>query len=323
MTKILVIRFSSIGDIVLTTPLLRCLKNQMHDGVEIHYICKKEFAGLLEYNPHVSKIYTIEKSTREVADQIDSEQYDYFIDLHNNLRSRMLKRRHKVLDFKLSKLNWEKWLWVNLGINILPDKHIVDRYLETVKGFGIVNDQKDLEFYFNPNQQFQLDTYNLKSNAYVAWVIGAAHEGKRLSVLNTKKVLSHIDYPVALIGGAQDEELGTNISAEFENVINLAGKLNIDQSARVIKDAQLVVTPDTGMMHIAAAFKKNIISLWGCTVPGFGMYPYLPGANSIQIEPAGLRLRPCSKLGNRCYYRGKCINRIDTNSLISEIRKRC
>ncbi|HKL02363.1 MAG TPA: hypothetical protein VJ911_01755, partial [Cryomorphaceae bacterium] len=147
MTKVLIIRFSSIGDVVLTTPVVRNLKNQLDGSVEIHYLTKTKFRTLVEPNPHISKVYSIEKSTNEVIEALQSEAYDYVVDLHKNLRSARVKRALKALDFTFEKLNWEKWLLVNFGIDRLPRIHIVDRYMDAVSAFGIENDDKGLDYF--------------------------------------------------------------------------------------------------------------------------------------------------------------------------------
>ena len=131
--KILVVRYSSIGDIVLTTPIVRCLKQQLDGNVEIHYLTKKNYNSLLENNPYITKVHTIEKNNSEVAQQLKNEQFDYIIDLHKNLRSKGISRRLGTLRFTFDKLNVKKWLLTNFKINTLPDIHIVDRYFEAIK----------------------------------------------------------------------------------------------------------------------------------------------------------------------------------------------
>ncbi len=108
--KILIIRFSSIGDIVLTTPVMRCLKQQLEGEVELHYLTKNQYQSILTSNPNVEKVYGIDKSTNEVIEQLKNEQYDYIIDLHKNLRSKRVTRKLKALSFTFDKLNYQKWL---------------------------------------------------------------------------------------------------------------------------------------------------------------------------------------------------------------------
>ena len=165
MPKILIIRFSSIGDIVLTSPVIRCLKLQT--GSEIHYLTKQPFVALLKNNPHVSKVFAIDKSVGEVLPALRREKYDYIIDLHHNLRTFILKWRLPfVKSYAFKKLNFEKWLLTNFKINRLPKTHIVDRYLETVKSLGVKNDGQGLDFFLpedllNPPESVRAGFQNL------------------------------------------------------------------------------------------------------------------------------------------------------------------
>ena len=114
--KILVVRFSSIGDVVLTTPVVRALKNQL-DFPEIHFLTKKPFASILDGNTNVDRIITIEKSIDEVVDQLKLEKYDWVIDLHNNLRTASLKKKLRRPSKTFNKLNIRKWLLVKFKID--------------------------------------------------------------------------------------------------------------------------------------------------------------------------------------------------------------
>ena len=320
MTKFLVIRFSSIGDIVLTSPVVRHLKNQVFDGAEVHYLTKKQYEGILINNPNIDKIYTIENSTAEIREQLANEEYHYILDLHVNIRSRMVKRHTKVLSFDLNKLNWQKWLWVNFGVNRMQDRHIVDRYLETISSFGIINDGKGLDYFIpeeaNKKSKDFLEEYGL--NEYYVLVLGAVHPGKRFSEGKVIDILSKQNKPVVLIGGQQESDFGNILAKKFDHVINVCGATTIDESAAIMNFSKFVVSPDTGMMHIAAALGKDIISYWGCTHPGLGMSPYFPGEKSVIIQPKNRNKRPCSKLGNRCKYgsKNRCPDAIEDQVII-------
>lgn len=324
-TRILVIRFSSIGDIVLTTPVLRRLKLQLEGDTEIHFLTKKKFALLLEANPYITKIHTIEKTVQEVLPELENLNFDYIIDLHNNIRTSVIKRRLKTLSFTFNKLNFKKWLWVNLGINRMPNVHVVDRYLDTIKAFGTADDGKGLD-YFIPegavlNQESLPANFN---NGYVAIAIGGMHFGKKMSKEKLAAICKQINMPIVLLGGKEDEQDGAYIKDQAgAHVYNAAGKFTLHQSADCLRKAQLVITGDTGMMHIASAFGQKIISLWGCTVPGLGMSAYRPHAASIILEPTGRKKRPCSKLGNRCKYgiENRCIEQISNETILNAIQQ--
>ncbi|MGB5976512.1 MAG: glycosyl transferase, partial [Cyclobacteriaceae bacterium] len=134
--KVLVIRFSSIGDIVLTTPVVRALATQLEE-TEVHYCTKKQYASLVSDNPYINKVHLLEGKLDELIAQLKAENFDYIIDLHRNLRTRMIKLRLGVKSSSFDKLNREKWLMVNFNINRLPNRHIVDRYMDTVEPLGV------------------------------------------------------------------------------------------------------------------------------------------------------------------------------------------
>lgn len=323
--KILVIRFSSIGDIILTTPVLRALKTQLEGEVETHFLTKKKYEMILEHNPHVDKIHTIERTVQEVLPQLEKEGFDYIIDLHRNIRTSVVRRRLKTLSFVFKKYNFEKWLWVNFGINRMPQVHIVDRYMETLRGFGVKDDGQGLEYYIPEGMGIKPDQLpEMHRKGYIALVVGAMHEGKKMSVSRLAAYCAKIGHPVVLIGGKEDETPGSEIAAQAgSHVYNACGKFNFHESADCLRRSELVVTGDTGMMHIASAFRKKIISMWGCTVPGFGMYPYRPDAASVILEPHDRHKRPCSKLGNKCKYgmQNKCIDQIREDELLAAIER--
>jgi heptosyltransferase-2 len=324
MTKLLVIRFSSIGDIVLITPVLRAIKEQFDGENEIHVLTKRSYAPVLEGNPNITKVHTIEHSTQEVIADLKSENFDYIIDLHSNLRSRSVKRTLKCQSFTVRKYNIQKWLWVNFGINRMPHNHIVDRYLETLKGIGIHSDERGLEYYIPERDAFdEHELPEVMRKPYIAFAIGATHDGKKLSASRIIEVAKSIQKPLVLLGGKEDFETGEAIAGACGNgVLNACGKWSLHRSADAVRRAELVLTGDTGMMHIASAFTKKIISLWGCTVPGLGMSAYKPHPSSIIIEPKPrnrfrFHSRPCSKLGNRCKYgmNNRCIDQIEITEI--------
>jgi len=323
MPKILLLRFSSIGDIVLTTPVIRCLKEQVKD-IEIHYLTKQSFVSLIDSNPHVTKVYSIQKNIAEVLSQLKKERYDYVIDLHHNLRTKQVIWALRKPAKSFPKLNFKKWLLVKLKINKMPVIHIVDRYFEAASQFKIKNDLKGLDFFISQKDEVNLNEMPIKfSKGYIAVVIGAQHFTKRMPNDKIVEMCKTLLLPVVLIGGKEDLINASIIEKELgKRVFNACGKYNLFQSASLIKQAQLVISHDTGMMHIAAAFHKKIISIWGNTVPEFGMYPYEPPhpENSFIAEVKNLTCRPCSKIGKTACPKGhfKCMVNIDTNAILKQ-----
>jgi ADP-heptose:LPS heptosyltransferase len=297
--KILVVRFSSIGDIVLTTPVVRCLKQQL-PGVEVHYLTKTKFVGILSSNPHIDKLHTINRSINEVLSTLKSEKFDFMVDLHTNLRTKSLLWKLRVPSASFPKLNFQKWLYVRFKVNKLPEIHIVERYFETVKSLGVKNDQQPCDYFIASDDQVDVSTLGLEPNAYVAFAIGAQFATKRMPLNKLVEVCNAIEKPIVLLGGPEDAETAKAIiSHSTSNIQSQCGTLRLGQSASVVQQAELLVTHDTGLMHIASAFNKRIISIWGNTTPALGMYPYMPqnSKNYSIHQVEGLSCRPCSKIG--------------------------
>lgn len=300
MPKILIIRFSSIGDIVLTTPVIRIAKEQI-PGSEVHFLTKKSFHSIVKNNPYIDKCFLVEDNLSEVIEKLKEEKYDFVVDLHKNLRSAKVKRALKVPSKSFEKLNLEKWMFVNLKQNRMPDIHIVERYIQTLESFRVKNDNKGLDYFIDSVDEVSLtELPESHQNGYVGWVIGGSYFTKMLPANKIVEVLRKTNHPILLLGGPEDAEKGEDIRLKIgAQVFNSCGKYSLNQSASLVKQANKILTNDTGLMHIAAAFNKPILSFWGNTVPEFGMTPYLPQNphRSKIMEIKDLRCRPCSKLG--------------------------
>ena len=319
MVKFLLVRFSSIGDIVLTTPVIRCLKQQVKNA-EIHFLVKKQFYPVLKANPYIDRLHQLDNNFGALISVLRKENFHHIIDLHHNLRTFRLKWRLRILSFSFNKLNAKKWLLVNLKINKLPDIHIVDRYLQTVRLFDVVNDNKGLDYHIPAEEEIHItDLPDGYQQGFIIIVIGAKHFTKQMPNDKLVELCNHIVSPVVLLGGNEDfkkaEDVRNNCAKE---VLNLCGRYSINQSASLIKQSELVITPDTGLMHIAAAFGKRIISLWGNTIPEFGMFPYQAHHDSRIFQVHHLSCRPCTKIGfKKCPRKHfKCMNDIDIKEVI-------
>jgi len=355
VTKFLILRFSSIGDIILTTAVIRCLKQQYPDAI-VHFITKESYHALLKENPFIDKIYTIREDIGEVLAALKQENYDYLIDLHKNLRSFQLIFSLRKPYHSFPKLNLQKFLICSLKINILPDIHIVDRYFKAVEKLGIKNDGKGLDYYIPTETNPWEKIPGLPEKEYIALVIGGKHATKQLPPEKLLELCRQLTKPVVILGGPEDKATGEWLIDQLRSpqgivhspwsivhsqrtidpgqlqtksesssmdyglstidYFSTCGLLSLNESAALLRDADYVITHDTGLMHIAAALKKNIVSIWGNTIPAFGMYPYLPkdfsGYSKI-LEVKGLSCRPCSKLGYQKCPKGhfKCMKDVD------------
>jgi ADP-heptose:LPS heptosyltransferase len=323
--KFLIIRFSSIGDIVLTTPVIRALATADDDN-EVHFITKKKFSDTLNTNPYISKLYTIEKEITEIEDKLKAEKYDYIIDLHRNLRSRRLISMLGQASKYFNKLNYEKWLRVNLKWDILPNIHIVNRYMDTIAFLGIKYDGKGLDYFLDSENEEIFNTINISTTEkYYVFVVGGAHYTKQIPDELFINIGQKSKTKIVLLGGNEDIVKSNNIAEKIGNhCLNLVGKISLNQSAAIIKYSNKVLTPDTGLMHIAAAFKREILSIWGNTIPEFGMWALLPENSQKKnhvFEVKGLKCRPCSKIGfQKCPKKHfKCMKEQNLNEIIKAL----
>ncbi|MFA8299037.1 MAG: glycosyltransferase family 9 protein [Hyphomicrobiales bacterium] len=328
MKKILIIRLSSIGDVVLTTPVIRCVKQQTKDA-EIHFLVKKNFATVLEANPYVDNIHVFDGDLRQTVIDLKRQNFDFVIDLHKNLRSLRIKRALGAPSSAFDKLNLKKWLLVNFKRNKMPDIHIVDRYMDTVAELGVKNDNKGLDYFIPDGYKVDITSFPKEFHSgYIGIVIGGAHATKVFPENKLIELIQKIEKPVVLLGGPLDSIMGNRIvnACPDAAVFNSCGKYHLHQSASLVEQADKIISNDTGLMHIAAAFKKDIISIWGNTVPSFGMYPYVPEKeqeikNNI-LEVNDLPCRPCSKIGYDKCPKGhfKCMNNIKIEDILSRIK---
>ena len=326
MKKFLIIRFSSIGDIVLTTPVIRCVKQQVR-GAVVHYLTKKQFEPVLSANPYVDKIWLYDHDFNVLIPQLKAEGYDFILDLHKNYRSSFVCQHFSKKGYSFPKLNFSKWMAVHLKLNYLPDIHIVDRYLMAAEKMNVRNDGKGLDYYIPAEDEVSLTVLPEKHRSgYIAIVIGAKHNTKIFPAEKVAEICNGLLLPVVLLGGNEDRQRGGDITRlAGELVFNACGLFNLNQSASLVKQARAVLTNDTGLMHIAAAFNKPVVSVWGNTIPAFGMYPYLPKENpapSMIAEVQNLRCRPCSKIGyDKCPKKHfRCMNEIDCGEIVKFLR---
>ena len=324
--KILVLRFSSIGDIVLTSPVVRCLKKQA--GAEIHFLTKSRFAAIVEPNPYIDKVWSFQKEITELVPALKKEKFDWVVDLHKNLRTARLKWLLRRPSKAFHKINLEKWMLVRFKIDRLPRVHIVDRYMTTVKHLGVQYDGEGLDYFIPKKDEIAPHSLSpkIKAGNFTVVVLGANHATKRLPEEKLISICKSLKTESLVLLGGKDEYLtGERIVQQSGNhVLNLCGKISLHGSASLIKQARQVLTHDTGLMHIAAAFRKKIVSIWGNTVPEFGMYPFYPDTveYNTSIQHSDLTCRPCSKIGYPECPKGhfRCMNELDVSIICAALK---
>jgi ADP-heptose:LPS heptosyltransferase len=309
MPKILIIRFSSIGDIVLASPVFRCIKKQMPDAV-VHLVTKLNFRIVTENNPYIDDFFYYDKDLNGLIEALKKQEYDYVIDLHNNIRSNKIKLALNKKSYTIDKLTLQKFLLTKLHFNVMPRKHITLRSLETVKELGVKDDGFGLD-YFIPEKDIvkQKDIPTSHHLGFVAVVIAANYFTKKMPVDKLKELCSKINYPIMLLGGTAEEESGKLIaSIDPIKIYNSCGKFNLNESADLIRQSKLVVSHDTGLQYIACALNKSVLAIWGGTTPKLDVEPYYGSAyvnNSTTPKYENIVknfwCQPCSKYGsNKC-----------------------
>lgn len=329
--KFLIIRFSSIGDIVLTTPVVRCMKQQLKDA-EIHFLVKPQFKTVIANNPYIDKIHLLQEDWNGMINELKGEGFDYIIDLHHNLRTLRVKKELKIPSFSFYKLNIQKLIFVKLKWNVMPKVHIIDRYFDTVKSFGVQNDGNGMDYFITPQEEVpQKDIPTSHQAGFIAIVIGASFYTKKLPVYKLQELCKQINHPIVLLGGPEDANEGYSISRiDPVKIYNACGKFSLNESADLIRKSKLVIAHDTGLMHIAAAFKKHVIAIWGSTTPSFGMVPYYGndllknGKLYDDVQVHKLWCRPCTKIGRHHCPQGhfKCMKKINVDEIVKIVNFR-
>lgn len=316
--KILVIRFSSMGDIIYTTPVVRCLKQQL-PGARVHFLTKSAFKYIYDNNPYVDEVLLLKQNLSDTIAEIKNGQYDYIIDLHNNLRTAIIKLRVGVKSSTFPKYTIRKWLSLKLKKNLVPPTHIVERYMQAVAFLGVKNDDKPIDYFIK--KEYQIDELLPVSHrdGYIAFIIGATHFTKRMPNSKIINICGKIDAPVVLLGGNDVKANADEIKMALgDKIHNACGKTTLDESVFIVSKATRVIGFDTGLTHIAEAFNVPIASIWGGTAPDLlGVQPYqVKDAEVIGID---LPCRPCSKFGLEKCPLGhfKCMNDIPESTVVS------
>ena len=327
--KILIIRFSSIGDIVLASPVIRCVKKQLPNA-EVHFLTKLSFKIVTYANPYIDKFFYYNDNMDELIQNLSNENYDHVIDLHKNIRSNKIKRFLKRSTQTINKLTFKKFLLTQLNIDLMPNRHITQRSLDTVLPLGVKDDGGGLDYFIGKEDEIkEKDIPTSHWAGYIAIVIGATYFTKKFPIHKLKELCAEINHPIILLGGKEDASAGEMISQQDKvKIYNACGKFNISESADIIKRAKLVISNDTGMLYIACAFQRHVIALWGSTSPDLDVEPYY-GINFMSKQPKpffdnivmGLGCQPCSKYGlAKCPLEHfKCMEDISVDLIIEKV----
>ena len=304
--KILIIRFSSIGDILLTTPFIRQVRNKFPEA-QIDYVIKSKFSELIKHNPNLNNIFEFGEPPalplKSLIKNINHGKYSYIFDLHNNIRSNVLRHRigaNKKYHIRKNKIEQKILIWFkkNLYKKITP---IPERYLDVGQPAGISDDDKGLEIYWPDKAERTVkDKWREAgidlSKPIIGLVPGAGFFTKRWPLEYFSELANRFkgSYQVVILGGTNESGLG-EVLATDKNIHNFAGKFTILESGIAISSMNLLIANDSGLMHMATAVKTPVIAIFGSSVRELGFFPYR--GKSIVLENTELNCRPCSHVG--------------------------
>ncbi|MCL4548265.1 MAG: glycosyltransferase family 9 protein [Bacteroidetes bacterium] len=318
VNKILIIRLSSLGDILLTTPVLRAIKKK-YPSARIDFVVKKDFEDAILFNPNLARIYAYDKNqTERLTTELHSRNYDLIIDLQNNFRSRALTRSLKVRTRRFKKPTIKKMLLVWFKINLLREsKTITQRYAEAANVFL---DNDGLNLFLPDNISPTLDP----QKKYIGFCPGAKHFTKRWLAeyfVELGNELAKFGYTVVLFGGKTEKELCAELANKINGSVNLQTGNNLFQIAADMKLCKLVISNDSGLMHTASAVGVPVTAIFGSSVKEFGFAPY--GVKNLILENKSLSCRPCSHIGKSICPKGhfNCMKEIKPQFVLKSIEK--
>ena len=327
--RFLIIRLSSIGDILLTTPFVRALRKKYPDSL-INFLTKNEYVELMENNPNINNVYAFDSKNGfgEVLNwryQLKSNNYDAIFDLHRNFRTFfMTKYIGGTNSDKYNKRYFKRFILVKFGINLYKNvTPISDRYLEVASRYNLENDGMGLDLYFTNDNPLR-ETVNVESQVNLVIAPGAGYQTKRWPSENfailADLLVQELNAKIILVGSNFDVPVSENIKSQMhEPVTDVTGKLTLVETAAVIKDSNAVLTNDSGLMHIAVSQKKPVLAFFGSTTEELGFFPY---SNNFRVlEITDLNCRPCSHVGrNKCPKKHfKCMRDIAPEMALKEM----
>ena len=325
---------SSIGDIILTTPLIRVVRKRFPDA-SITFLVKSQFYDVIKTNPHINHIISFDKKSglqglRKLRQDIVKENYDLLLDIHKSLRSRYLRWFSGVQTIgSYSKQIFNRTLLVNFGINLYKEqKPVYERYFEAVSDYGLVYDGAGTEVVV-PESEADIIIKSLVDDGYrytqplVALCPAASFTNKRWFEARYAELADYLikkyDTTICLLGSKSDYEICERIKEQLGNkALNYAGKFSLLGSAAVLMFCKFAVTNDSGLMHLAQSQKTPVVALFGPTTRELG---YFPIPEKSRVVEAQVKCRPCTHNGlDYCPKKHfKCMSQIQVADVIKAI----
>lgn len=316
--KFLIIRLSSLGDVILSTSVVRELKKQF-PGSQIDFLVKEQYVDAVKFNPLITNkyVYPADNITGKLTGILENEKYDAVIDLQNNFRSRKITKELSADLYSYKKPSLKKFLLVRFKINLFRQiKSVQQMYSEACP--LIEFDNQPPEFYFTISPKIRKPEKRL-----AVLCPGSRHFTKMWPVeyfIRLSAKLINSGYEVYVTGGKDDIEICREIAGTNSLIFDYSTGNKLDEIATVINFADVVVCNDSGLMHIASALKKPLAAIFGSTVKEFGFSPL--SANSVVIENKELSCRPCSHTGrSNCPKKHfKCMKEITPDSVFNQLQ---
>jgi lipopolysaccharide heptosyltransferase II len=307
--NILVVRFSSIGDIILTTPLLRAIR-QRHPGSRVTVLTKEAFAPLLSDNPHVNVVLGLDtrRSLARAATELRAERYTHLLDLHGSLRSWALRALVPGHWRGYSKHRLARSVLIRTKRNIYPtSRPVAERYFAAARDLDVSPDGNPPQLFLNQKARTAATAWMGRvrigtDRPLLAVAPGAAHATKRWPPEHWRGLIGQLvgeGFDIAVVGGEQDAPLAAGlVDISPTRVASGAGKFGLQETGAVLEVARALVSGDTGVMHMATGVGTPVVAVFGPTVEPFGFFPYSKTASVLELP---LPCRPCSSQGSaRC-----------------------
>lgn len=329
--NVLVVRFSSIGDVLLTTPLLRSIR-QRHPEAQITVLTKRAFAPLLSHNPRIDRVMALEPSGSlvHIAAELRGENFTHLLDLHDSVRSRMLRALIPGPWRTYPKHRIRRAFLIHAKRNRYRDlRPVPERYFDAARELDVVADGKPPEFFLDTPARHEAAAWLVAqglspARRLVAIAPGAAHQTKRWPVDYWSRLLHSVvcaGMDVVIVGGPDDAELADDLAREHrDRTWRAAGRFGLQGTGALLEHARALISGDTGVMHMATGVGTPVVALFGPTVRPFGFFPYAPAAEVLETD---LACRPCSAMGGQVCPRGhhRCMKEITPASVFDALRR--
>ncbi len=331
--KILIIKFSSIGDIILSTSPLRSIR-YAYPNADIHFLTLDTFSPLLEGHPDIDQLLILIKSAKysdikRTGKHLNDSRYDLVIDLHNTLRSKIIcKQIRKSPKHILKKPRWNRFKLFYFHRNDFPTDFSQIQLLHTpIRSLlSKVEHFPYTHLYISDTEKMwatdYLNNFNVPER-YVVLVPGAAWPQKRWLVDHYKSIAQKLiqnNIGVVILGGENDI-ICEDISIDISGVADLHGKTNLRESLAIISTSNCVLGSDTGLLHGAEALRVQVVMITGPTSRETGAGTNLK--ESVTLENSSLSCRPCSQNGKRkCHRREQyCMTEISVDLVWHELKR--